>query len=82
MYYAIVDEFDQVLGACHPDLDTAEAAIRQFGEDAGGVTVVELTSPLEDMSRIGDNPTRLTGRMWVYDFVHERFEEHAIDRRD
>ena len=78
MYYAIVDEFDQVLGKCHADLGAAEAAIQNFGEDAGGVTVVELNAPIDDMSLISSNRPRLTGKAWVYDFMHERFDEIDI----
>jgi hypothetical protein len=71
MVFALFDEFEQVLGDTHKDLESAKHALLQLGEASGEVGIIELTQSVEDMSDLSDLDAGAKLRRWRFDSLTE-----------
>lgn len=68
MLYSVIDTFNQTLGASYKTIEAAEDAIEELGEAAGEMSVVEVTTSLDD----GADASGEGGQRWNYDSITEK----------
>ena len=75
MPYSLVDSFNRSLGASHASLEEAEDCIKEMGEAAGEITIIETIDVIGDEVDMTSGDVKKSGKNWIYDFVHEKFIE-------